>query len=95
MAERLEHYRCGDCAGKVIVLRGGIGAPQCCGHPMAIHAETPEEAEARRTMEQSAIPVRRCVSCGVSVLVISPTRELAQQIEEEAKQLTKLQSVSV
>ena len=30
---------------------------------------------------------------GVCVLIVSPTRELAQQIEEEANQLLKLQPV--
>jgi len=80
MTQRLEQYRCSVCEGQVVVMRGGSGIPMCCGHIMALHAETPEEAVARRDLVARGkavteqMPVRRCEVCGVTVVVFNPSR---------------------
>lgn len=52
MSERLEVYKCGACNAMAAVLRGGAGHLSCCGRPMQLYEEKPEEAT-----EDNPLPV--------------------------------------
>jgi desulfoferrodoxin-like iron-binding protein len=44
MSDRGQVYRCASCGGMIAVVRGGAGAPTCCGGPMLAHTDASQES---------------------------------------------------
>ncbi len=74
MAEKLEVYKCEMCGNEVEVLKGGMGALECCGQPMILMAPKTEDAG----MEKH-LPVVEVTDTGVTVKVGS----IPHPMEEE------------